>query len=186
MPSPSASIVTVGHGRATEADFAESLRAADVKHLVDVRTAPGSKHNPQFKREALEDWIPGAGFSYRWDKRLGGWRKLSDDSPDVALRHPSFRAYAGHMRTADFVEAIGDLLHPMPAAPASERTAVMCSETVWWRCHRRMIADYLTLIHGLEVFHLMPSGKLTQHPPLQEARTAGGDSPYLVYDQIVE
>lgn len=186
MPSPPAPIVTVGHGRATETDFADSLRAAEVKHLVDVRTAPGSRHNPQFKREAMEEWIPAAGFSYRWDKRLGGWRKLSDDSPDVALRHPSFRAYAGHMRSPEFMEAITDLLYPIPVAQTPGRTAVMCSETVWWRCHRRMIADYLTLIHGLKVFHLMPSGKLTQHPPLQEARVVSGDSPYLVYDQIVE
>jgi len=186
MSSPPASIVTVGHGRATEADFADSLRAADVKHLVDVRTAPGSRHNPQFKREAMEDWIPAAGFSYRWEKRLGGWRKLSDDSNDIALRHPSFRAYAGHMRSEEFVEAIADLLAPNAAEQTPQRTAVMCSETVWWRCHRRLIADYLTLIHGLEVFHLMPSGKLTPHPPLREARIAGGEWPYLVYDQIVE
>src|SRR5699024_12725342 len=96
----------------------------------------------------MEEWIPAAGFSYRWDKRLGGWRTLSDDSPDVALRHPTFRTYAGHMHSPAFMAAITDLRHTIPVAQTPGRTAVMCSVHMRSPCHRRMIADSITLINA--------------------------------------
>ncbi len=146
--------------------------------LVDVRSAPGSRHNPDSAREAMAHWLPEAGIGYQWEPRLGGWRRApkgSGESPDVGLRVESFRSYAGYMRTPEFAAAVDDLL----VTAAAEQVAIMCAETVWWRCHRRMIADYLTLVRGVGVRHLMHDGKLRQHRPIPEARVAGE---VLIYD----
>jgi len=159
-------LLTVGHGTHSAEDFTELLRAAGVESVVDVRIAPGSRRFPHFGRDALAGWLPDAGISYRWERRLGGFRKLPPDSPDLALRNESFRAYAAHMRTPDFGAAMAGLATDMAAA----LTAVMCSESVWWRCHRRLIADYACLIGRLEVRHIMPGGRLAAHEPTPEAR----------------
>ncbi|WP_408066641.1 DUF488 domain-containing protein [[Mycobacterium] crassicus] len=151
------------------------LTGAGVRGLVDVRTAPGSRHNPDSARDAMESWLPQAGIGYRWEPRLGGWRRGAQDSPDVGLRNESFRAYASHMRSAEFRAAIDELL----TGAAADQTAVMCAETVWWRCHRKLIADYLTLVRAVEVRHLMHDGKLREHRPTPEARVEGD---VLVYD----
>lgn len=126
----------------------------------------------------MAHWLPEAGIDYAWEPRLGGWRRVKGDSPDPrdkALRNESFRSYAGYMRTPDFRAAIDELL----VAAVEQQTAVMCAETVWWRCHRKLIADYLTLVRGVEVCHLMHDGKLRPHRPLAEARV---DGDVLVYD----
>jgi uncharacterized protein (DUF488 family) len=151
-----------------------------VVSLVDVRTGPGSRRNPHLNRAELERWLPEAGVGYRWEKRLGGFRKLPADSADPvhqvdrALRNKSFRAYAGHMRTPEFVLALAGVL----GEAARHRTAVMCSETVWWRCHRRLVADAAQLLHGADVRHLMPGGPAV-HRPTEGVRVAGD---VLVYD----
>lgn len=169
-------LLTVGHGTAGQDEFAELLSAAGVQALVDVRIAPGSRKFPHFGRDELAAWLPAAGVAYRWEKRLGGFRKLPPDSPDVALRNDSFRAYAAYMRSAEFLDALSGLIKQ-----ASEQSvAIMCSETVWWRCHRRLIADHALLVEGLDVRHLMPGGKLTPHAPTSGVRVAGNQ---LVYDQ---
>ena len=174
-------IITVGHGTTESEEFAALLHQANVVELVDVRTAPGSRRNPQFAKTAMEQWIPEHDIGYRWDKRLGGWRKLAPDSPDTEVRHASFRAYAGHMRSPEFLAGIADLLDLGRAAKGA--VAVMCSETVWWRCHRRMIADYLVLARQLPVHNLMPGGKLPAHAPMPAARVAAGpNGPQLIYD----
>lgn len=148
--------------------------------LVDVRTGPGSRRNPHLNRAELERWLPEAGVDYRWEKRLGGFRKLPPDPAeqarqvDRALRNDSFRAYAAHMRTPEFVDALAGVL----AEAARRRTAVMCSETVWWRCHRRLVADAASLLHGVDVRHLMPGGPAA-HRPTDGVRVAGD---VLVYD----
>jgi uncharacterized protein (DUF488 family) len=116
--------------------------------------------------------------AYRWEQRLGGFRKLPPDSPDTALRNESFRAYAAHMRTAGFVEALDAVLAESVAHP----TAVMCSETVWWRCHRRLVADFALLARGVDVHHLMPGGRLSPHRPTDGVRLA--DDGLLVYDRV--
>lgn len=197
-----ARIVTVGHGTTPATDFAALLHQAGVVELVDVRTAPGSRRNPQFAKSEMERWLPEQNIGYRWDKRLGGWRKVEPDSPDTAVRHPSFRAYAGHMRTAEFRAGITDLLElarkvqqqatknaegPSPESKTTEAipaaVAIMCSETVWWRCHRRMIADYLVFARKIPVRNLMPGGKLPAHSPMPAARvTAGPHGLELIYD----
>jgi uncharacterized protein (DUF488 family) len=151
------------------------LRDAGVQQLVDVRTAPGSRHNPDSSREAMARRLPEAGIGYRWEPRLGGWRRTKGDSPDVALRNESFRSYAGYMRTPEFLSAIDELL----VTAADAQVAVMCAETVWWRCHRKLIADYLTLVRVVEVRHLMHDAKLRPHRPTAEARVHGD---VLVYD----
>ncbi|MGH3561165.1 MAG: DUF488 family protein [Mycobacterium sp.] len=151
------------------------LRGAGVQQLVDVRTAPGSRHNPDSRREAMATWLPEAGIGYRWEPQLGGWRRVKGESPDSGLRNESFRSYAGYMRTPEFRTATDELL----VAAAEQQVAVMCAETVWWRCHRKMIADYLTLVRAVEVRHLMHDGKLRPHRPTAEARV---DGDVLVYD----
>ncbi len=168
-------VLTFGHGTADPAKIMSLLRGAGVQRLVDVRTAPSSRHNPDSAREAMSRWLPDAGIAYQWEPRLGGWRRVRGDSPDVGLRNESFRSYAGYMRTPEFRAGIDDLL----ISAAEQQVAIMCAETVWWRCHRKMIADYLTLIRGIEVRHLMHDGKQRLHRPLPEARI---DGDVLVYD----
>jgi uncharacterized protein (DUF488 family) len=170
--------LTVGHGTPGQDELTQLLLHAGVQALVDVRIAPGSRRNPHVMRAALAQWLPAAGIGYRWDQRLGGYRKLPSDSPDVALRNPSFRAYAAHMRTPQFGAAIAEL---RAQAAAGERVVIMCSETLWWRCHRRLIADHLLLLDEVSPRHLMPDGTLTAHPPTEGVRVAGE---VLVYDAV--
>lgn len=153
------------------------LRGAGVSQLVDVRSAPGSRRNPDSAREAMARWLPAAGIGYRWEPRLGGWRRVSGDPDprDLGLRNDSFRGYAGYMRDPQFADAVDELL----GTAATQQVAVMCAETVWWRCHRRLIADYLTLVRGVAVQHLMHDGRLRPHLPTAAARV---DGTVLVYD----
>ena len=167
---------TFGHGTASQDELLTRLKGAAVEQVVDVRIAPGSKRHPHVGRDALAEWLPAAGVGYRWDKRLGGFRKLAPDSPDTALRNESFRAYAGHMRTDEFGAAIDELLDDT----ADVQVAVMCSESVWWRCHRRLIADFVQLARGIEVEHLMPDGRLDRHAPTDGVRLRPDG--LLVYD----
>ncbi|WP_043726837.1 DUF488 family protein [Kutzneria sp. 744] len=170
-------VLTFGHGTADAEQMTRLLRAAGVRRLVDVRTAPGSRHNPDATRDAMSRWLPEAGIDYRWDKRLGGWRKPRPDTPDTALRNRAFSGYAGHMRSPEFLAAIDDLL----TTAAEEPTTVMCAESVWWRCHRKMIADFLVLVREIEVCHLMHDGTLRPHHTSPEARPAA-EGNLLVYD----
>ncbi|MGP4028753.1 DUF488 domain-containing protein [Actinomadura sp. 3N407] len=169
-------LVTFGHGTAGREELARALRDAGVSAVVDVRTAPGSRRNPDAQRSALEEWLPAEGIGYRWEKRLGGFRRVGPDSPDTFWRNDSFRGYAGHTRSPDFVAAMDELLGEAGRA----RTAVMCSESVWWRCHRRLIADFAVLARGRPVLHLAHDGRLTGHPPTSGARLR--DDGLLVYD----
>jgi len=149
------------------------LRAAGVERLVDVRTAPGSRRHPQFNRTSLAETMPAGGIEYAWRKDLGGFRRPRPDSPHTALRNDSFRGYADYMDTPEFDQALTWLAE----TSAAVRTALMCSETVWWRCHRRMIADAL-VVRGLTVVHLVgrTRGEHRLHP---NARVVGLR---LVYD----
>src|SRR6478672_2845304 len=170
-------LFTVGHGTASQEDFTKLLRAAGTESLVDVRIGPGSRKYPHFGKDRMADWLPAAGIGYRWERRLGGFRKLPPDSPDTALRNESFRAYAAYMRTPGFAAALAQVL----AEAAERRTAIMCSETVWWRCHRRLISDHALLLDGAKPVHLMPAGRLTPHPPTGGVRVAGDQ---LIYDVV--
>jgi uncharacterized protein (DUF488 family) len=169
-------LLTVGHGTASEQELGERLGGAGVTALVDVRTAPGSRRLPHVGRDRLAQWLPAYGISYRWEARLGGFRKLPPDSPDVWWRNDSFRAYAAWMREPEFVDAIDEVL----AGAEAEPTTIMCSESVWWRCHRRMIADFAQLARGVQVRHLMPDGRLVEHRVSDGARPTNDG--LIVYD----
>jgi uncharacterized protein (DUF488 family) len=170
-----ASFRTLGHGTASRQQLLDLLTGAGVATVVDVRRFPGSRAHPHVRREALAEWLPAAGIAYRWEERLGGRRRLADGSPDVWWQVPAFRAYAGHMRTAEFAAAMDGLLRESGAA-------VMCSESLWWRCHRRLIADFGVLARGAEVRHLQHDGRLTAHTVAAGARLRADG--LLVYDRI--
>jgi uncharacterized protein (DUF488 family) len=169
-------LLTFGHGTATADEIIAVLRGADVSGLVDIRRAPGSRRSPHVARLELERWLPERGIGYRWEKRLGGWRKALPDSPDTALRERAFAGYAAHMRSPDFRAAVDDLLREATIT----RTAIMCAESLWWRCHRRMVSDFVVLVRGVSVLHLMHDGRLQPHPPSDLARPR--DDGLLVYD----
>jgi uncharacterized protein (DUF488 family) len=167
-------IFTAGHGTASVEDLIALLEEAGVRRLVDIRTAPGSRRHPQFGKDALARALQGRGIDYVWRKDLGGWRKPRSDSPHVALRSAPFRGYADHMETAEFDAAVDWL------SESSRRsvTAMMCAESVWWRCHRRMVADVLQ-VRGSSVEHLLPGGRHQAHLIHPSARVTGRG---IVYD----
>ena len=137
--------------------------------LVDVRRYPSSRVHPHFRREALARWLPSEGIDYRWEERLGGRRREPAEPADPWWQVAAFRAYAHHMRGAEFLAAMDGLL----AQPLSATTSVMCSESLWWRCHRRLIADFAVLARGVPVRHLNHDGRLTDHPVAAGARLSG-------------
>lgn|SRR5512146_1307534 len=190
-------LLTYGHGTDSARKTAEILADAGVSALVDIRTAPGSRRHPQFARAAMEEWLPAAGIGYRWEKRLGGFRKPGQDNPDVTWREPMFRGYAEYMRGADFRDAIDAVLAEAGLTEAwltdrsdhdgkdgnggqGGRLAVMCSESLWWRCHRRLVADFVTLARGTQVRHLMHDGRTDAHRLSPGVRLR--DDGLLVYD----
>jgi uncharacterized protein (DUF488 family) len=168
-------ICTVGHGTLAAEDLADVVAEAGIELVVDVRSFPASRRHPQFAREAMERWLPDAGVAYRWEPRLGGRRRPRPDSPHGALRVPAFRGYADHMETQEFRDAVDDLL----AEAGTRRATVMCAESVWWRCHRRLLADDVVLLRGGAVEHLFHDGRLEPHRPTSVARV---DGRRLVYD----
>jgi len=160
-------LLTVGHGPQGRGPLGDRLTGAGVEVLIDVRRFPGSRNNPDVSRDALEEWLPALGIGYRWDERLGGRRRLPPGEPgeDGWWTVAQFAAYAAHTRTPEFTAALDEVL----ADAATATVAVMCSESVWWRCHRRLIADVAVLAHGVPVMHLMPGGRLTPHRPSEGA-----------------
>ena len=160
-------LFTVGHGPQDRDALGARLTGGGVDRIVDVRRFPASRNNPDVAREALEMWLPAAGISYRWDERLGGRRRLPQGEPveDDWWTVAQFAAYAAHTRTPDFTDAFDAVLEESVASTV----AVMCSESVWWRCHRRLIADVAVLSRGVPVSHLMPDGRLTPHRPSEGA-----------------
>ncbi|WP_369135785.1 DUF488 family protein [Modestobacter sp. I12A-02662] len=156
-------LLTVGHGPDHRDRLGDRLAAAGVEELVDVRRFPGSRSNPDVTRDELAAWLPARGVAYRWESRLGGRRRLPAGEPvvDDWWTVAQFAAYAAHTRSPEFTAALDDVL----AVAGERRVAVMCSEYVWWRCHRRLVADVAVLGRGLPVEHLMPDGRLAPHRP---------------------
>ncbi len=178
----SAILTTFGHGLLTGAEIQGLLANVGLKQVVDVRRFPGSRHNPDASRDRLSELLADVQIWYRWDERLGGRRhlhKLQDEaSLDTWWQVAAFRAYAAHTRTDEFRAGMADLIVDMERRP----TAIMCSETLWWRCHRRIIADVMILEHGVSVFHLMPDGSLVTANPSPGARL-DGKAGYVFWDQ---
>jgi uncharacterized protein (DUF488 family) len=170
-------LLTLGHGTISAEEFIGLIRGAKALRVVDIRSAPGSRHNPQFGRAEMERWLPAVDIKYGWERALGGFRKTSPESPNTALRHAAFRGYADYMLTGEFSIAVDELLQ----SSGSTLTAVMCSESVWWRCHRRLVSDYLTLVRKTDIRHLMHDATLREHRLTEGVRAAGD---HIVYDQL--
>src|SRR4051812_25115890 len=150
-------VLTVGHSTRPIEAFLELLRSHGVTELVDVRTVPRSRHNPQFAQDALQASLAGAGIGYAHAPGLGGFRRPAPDSPNAGWRNLSFRGYADYMQTPEFDAELRNLLE----LARTDRVALMCAEAVPWRCHRSLIADALTA-HGVEVSEI--SSRITARP----------------------
>ena len=165
-------LLTVGHGTSTPDELAALLNGAGVQKVVDVRRFPGSRKHPDMGSDALAGWLRYAGLGYRWEEDLGGRRRIpaGEPEPDDWWRVAAFRAYAAYTRTPEFAGGLGRLLDDAEAA----EVAIMCSESVWWRCHRRLISDVLVVLHHIDVVHLLPGGKQSRHEPSAGARSGDG------------
>ena len=170
-------IWSVGHGARTLDAFVELLKSARIETLVDIRTAPYSARHPHFSGAPLAASLRERGIAYEHRKALGGWRRSPPSSPHAALKEPGFRGYADHLADPDFRTAYAELR----AIAAEKRTAFMCSETLWWKCHRRILADRL-VADRWEVRHLIkPDTEGEAHRLWDLARLTSDGR--LVYDQ---
>ena len=152
---------TIGHSTRSLAEFLALLRANGITHVADVRRFPGSRKYPHFNSRELADALATAGIGYTHMPELGGRRTPRPDSPHTAWRNAAFRGYADYMDTPEFAAAAARLAEL--AARPGERVAIMCSEAVWWRCHRSMIADWFTA-HGWTVMHITSTAAPKPHP----------------------
>jgi uncharacterized protein (DUF488 family) len=169
-----ARLYTIGHSTRLLEDLIESLQAHGIATLVDIRAFPMSQRLPQFNRESLETSLSAAGIRYVWMKALGGYRKkIREDSPNIALRNSSFRNYADYMLTKEFENAMAEVV----ALAEKSRTAYMCAERVYFRCHRMLVSDWL-VAYGHEVLHIDGTGPAKPHLLTAEARIIDGK---LVY-----
>jgi uncharacterized protein (DUF488 family) len=170
-------VFTVGHGARPVDEFLATLTGAAVTVLADVRRFPGSRRHPHFGQGPLAAALGTAGIAYEWHgETLGGRRSAAPGSRHTALRVAAFAAYADHLDTAPARRALTDLI----ARAERETVAVMCAETMWWRCHRMLIADALTL-RGSEVVHLLGPGR--RQPHRLSGTVRGDDDGWPVYDQ---
>jgi len=173
---PMTVILTIGHSTRDLADFSRVLQAHDVRLLEDIRAFPMSRRHPHFNREHLELWLPEIGCDYVWEKDLGGRRSKqmpADESPNIALRNPSFRNYADYMLSGQFSVAIDRLVE----RAEKQRTAIMCAEQLYFRCHRMLVSDFL-VSRGCKVLHIMDEKPPKEHALTKEARIVDGK---LVY-----
>jgi len=159
MEGTDRTIWTIGHSTRSPEEFVAALQSFLIEVLVDVRRYPGSKKYPHFNVAALETYLPEAGIAYLPLPELGGRRKPKPDSENTVWRSESFRGYADYAETPPFEEGIERLTE----VAAQKRTAYMCSEAVWWRCHRAIISDYLKE-RGWTVLHIMDAGTVKEHP----------------------
>jgi len=161
-------IFTIGHSTKTIEEFLDLLFSFDIKVLADIRRLPGSRKYPQFDQDNLRKSLEENGIEYIYIEELGGRRKVSPDSKNTTWRNKSFQGYADYMETESFENGVKEL----EKLALEKNTAMMCSEAVWWRCHRSMVSDYLKA-KGWEVLHIMALGKATEHPYTAPARIIG-------------
>jgi uncharacterized protein (DUF488 family) len=167
-------VFTIGHSTRTALELVDLLRAFEVQRLVDVRTVPRSRHNPQFNQRELGPFLHNRHISYRHLGTLGGLRHPHSDSPNTAWRNASFRGFADYMSTPAFTAGLDQLIR----LSTEKRTAIMCAEAVPWRCHRSLIADAL-VARGIEVHHIMAKSSSRPHALNPAARVdAGGRVTY--------
>ncbi len=166
-------IWTIGHSTRELETLIAMLHSFAITLVADIRSFPGSRRYPQFNKEALEISLPENHIQYLHIKELGGRRKVNPGSQNTAWRNAAFRGYADYMETSDFKRGIQIL----ETAALMQRTAFMCSEAVWWRCHRSMVADYLK-VRGWKVMHIMDNGKAIEHPFTSAATVLDGRLSY--------
>jgi len=167
-------IWTIGHSTRTIEPFIAMLQSFDIQLVADIRSFPGSRRYPHFNKEALEVTLPENNIAYIHLKDLGGRRPAKKDSINTGWRNAAFRGFADYMETENFKKGIEQL----EKIALTKRTAYMCSEAVWWRCHRSLVSDVLKL-KGWNVFHIMEVGKAEEHPYTQPAKIINGK---LVYN----
>lgn len=175
MPNnePPPLIYTIGHSTRTLEEFVHLLHTFDIELLADIRHFPGSRRYPYFNKEALELSLPQNNIKYVHFVDLGGRRKTNPDSINTAWRLKAFRGYADYMETDAFKNAAIQLAE----RALKQRTAYMCSEAVWWSCHRSMVSDYFKM-NGWKVLHIMDGSTAKEHPYTKPARIVNGE---LVY-----
>jgi uncharacterized protein (DUF488 family) len=162
-------IWSVGHSNKSLDEFISLLTNFKISVLVDIRSLPGSRHYPHFNKEFLEVQLPEKRIQYIHLKGLGGRRPVSKNSKNTGWRLPAFRGYADYMETSNFVESVKELENIAEKAP----TAFMCSEVLWWRCHRSLVSDWLKF-NGWKVYHIMGNKKMEEHHYTQPARISDG------------
>jgi uncharacterized protein (DUF488 family) len=172
-------IWTIGHSTRAEDEFLGVLAAHSLQAIADVRRFPGSRRHPQFARESLERSLPAAGLEYLWLPQLGGRRRPSPDSPNSGWRNEAFRGYADHIDSREFDEGLGLLVE----LAARKRTAMMCSELLWWRCHRSLVSDVLKA-RGWVVLHVVDASPAKEHPWTAPARIVDGRLDYSAPGQV--
>lgn len=172
-------IWTIGHSTRTFEELVQMLESFKIELVADIRSYPGSRRYPQFNKEALEISLPEKHIQYIHLEALGGRRKVSPDSKNTAWRHAAFRGYADYMETDEFKQGIKKL----EDLALKQRTAYMCSEAVWWRCHRSMVSDYLK-VHQWTVMHIMAVGKEEEHPYTAPAKIINGGLSYEKGDEL--
>jgi uncharacterized protein (DUF488 family) len=165
LESPWPTVWTIGHSTRTSSEFIQILKAHQIRTLIDVRSFPGSRRYPQFNSSELSEAVAKEGITYHHLPTLGGRRRPLQNSKNTAWRNASFRAYADHMETFEFKQGI-EKLHELASVA---RTAIMCAEALWWRCHRSLIADYLKASGGT-VIHLGNEKHTEIHPYTSAAR----------------
>lgn len=151
-------IWSIGHSTHSLEELVDLLQRHRIEMVADVRTVPKSRRNPQFHTDSLAESMPEVGVAYRHFPALGGWRRSRPDSPNGAWRNASFRGYADYAMTDDFLAAVAELRD----LASGLRIAMMCSEALWWRCHRRIISDRL-VYQGDTVEHIGSDGRTTTH-----------------------
>jgi len=166
-------IWTIGHSTRPIEEFVAKLQSFQIELVADIRSYPGSRKFPQFNKESLEITLPANHIQYIHLKDLGGRRKVNPDSKNTSWRHIAFRGYADYMETNAFKEGIKEL----EKIAMKQRTAFMCSEAVWWRCHRSMVSDYLK-VHSWKVMHIIGMGKEDEHHYTSPARIVNGELNY--------
>lgn len=166
-------VLTIGHSTHPIDEFIGMLKAHGVEQVVDVRTIPKSRHNPQFGRDALEASLAGAGIGYRHMPGLGGLRHARKDSTNLGWKNPAFRGYADYMQTAEFGKNLDELI----AFARERRTAILCAEAVPWRCHRSLIGDALSA-RGIEVEDIFSAASRKPHRMTPFARVEDGTVRY--------
>ena len=172
-PAEGIRVFTVGHSILGAEAFLARLESHGIEVLADVRRFPGSRRYPQFGAEALASGLKGKGIDYVWLAGLGGRRRDLPAAEHLGWNNPSFRSYAAHTWSEEFADGLAELL----GIAGGARTAIMCSELPWWRCHRALISDVLLFL-GAEVLHIMGDGAAKPHPFTGPARVVDGELAY--------